>query len=699
MKHTTQMTTKTLVAALLAAGMFSSVAHATDLNYVKVNDNGELNRSTEAATRYSVAVGIQTTAEGLSSVAIGSDTAANGEAAVALGALSDAQGIAATALGQGTQATANAATAVGRQAAASGNGSTAVGSVSTASASAATAFGSGSVASANNATALGQGAQASGSNAVAVGQKAAASEVATTAIGSGAVASGKYATATGTAATASGVASVASGLQSKAEGGSSVAIGRGAVAAENYSVALGSASKTEAAVGTTEATVKGVTYSGFAGTAPVATVSVGAADFERTITNVAAGRIEATSTDAINGSQLYLVANQVGTNVKNIATNAGNITVNATNIANNKAAIATNAGDIAANKADIATNKANIENNTTAINTNTTAINTNAGNIATNANNIAANTADIAENADNIANNAADIAGIKVVNAAQDEAIAAAKTEVIGGENVTIKNEPGANGQNVYTVSAKDTSASVSAGSSAVTVVPGATTKVGGVSVTDYAVDLSAATKESLAKADTAIQNIQAGSKVAVNKAGDTVTLSALTSEVKPGDNVKVKEETVDGRSVYTVSANSSTTAAGSDYVTVTPTTSTGDNGATNTTYTIDLAPTTKQAIDRNATAINGLNGRIDTLSNRIDDMEDDLRAGIAGATALAFLQRPNEAGKSMVSAAVSGFRDQQALAIGYARNSDNNKWSIKAGVGVNTQKDVNWGGSVGYQW
>ena len=111
------------------------------------------------------------------------------------------------------------------------------------------------------------------------------------------------------------------------------------------------------------------------------------------------------------------------------------------------------------------------------------------------------------------------------------------------------------------------------------------------------------------------------------------------------------------------------------------------------------MAPTTKQAIDRNATAINGLNGRIDTLSNRIDDMEDDLRAGIAGATALAFLQRPNEAGKSMVSAAVGGFRDQQALAIGYARNSDNNKWSIKAGVGVNTQKDVNWGGSVGYQW
>ncbi|PSJ79620.1 YadA family autotransporter adhesin [Neisseria iguanae] len=406
MKHTTQMTTQTLVAALLATGMFSSAAHAADIDYVKVNDNGELNLSTEAATRYAVAVGVKTAANGLSAVAVGSNAAANHEAAVSLGALSKANGIAATSLGQGAQATENAATSIGRQSAASGNGSTAVGSASTASATAATAFGSGSVASANNAAALGQGAQANGSNSVAAGQKAAASEAATTAIGSGAVASGKYATATGAAAAASGVASVASGLQAKAEGGSSVAIGRLAQAAEKYSVALGSGSVTQAAVATSEATVNGVTYGGFAGTAPVATVSVGSKGSERTITNVAAGRITADSTDAVNGSQLYQIASRV--------------------------------------------------------------------------------------------------------------------------------------------------------------------------------------------------------------------------------------------------------------------------NG--------------------NAVAINNIN-------NRIDDMEDDLRAGIAGATALAFLQRPNEAGKSMVSAAVGGFRDQQALAIGYARNSDNNKWSIKAGVSVNTRKNVNWGGSVGYQW
>ncbi|TFU99216.1 hypothetical protein E4T85_22055, partial [Bacillus stratosphericus] len=42
---------------------------------------------------------------------------------------------------------------------------------------------------------------------------------------------------------------------------------------------------------------------------------------------------------------------------------------------------------------------------------------------------------------------------------------------------------------------------------------------------------------------------------------------------------------------------------------------------------------------------------------------------------------------------------NQQALAVGYAHNSDNNKWSTKFGVGVNTRKDVNWGASLGYQW
>ena len=60
----------------------------------------------------------------------------------------------------------------------------------------------------------------------------------------------------------------------------------------------------------------------FAGTAPVSTVSVGATNQERTITHVAAGRISADSTDAINGSQLY-GANQQIDNLYNKISNIG----------------------------------------------------------------------------------------------------------------------------------------------------------------------------------------------------------------------------------------------------------------------------------------------------------------------------------------------------------------------------------------
>ena len=119
------------------------------------------------------------------------------------------------------------------------------------------------------------------------------------------------------------------------------------------------------------------------------------------------------------------------------------------------------------------------------------------------------------------------------------------------------------------------------------------------------------------------------------------------------------------------------------------------------------------EKVNQNAGNITNINNRINQIDDDIDDnrqgianinnrigtLDKDLRAGIAGATAIGFLQRPNEAGKSLVSAAVGGYKNQQALAVGYAHNSDNNKWSTKFGVGVNTRKDVNWGASLGYQW
>ena len=109
--------------------------------------------------------------------------------------------------------------------------------------------------------------------------------------------------------------SVVLGTEGKATKDNAVAIGKGALAGHESSVALGSDSETAAAVATTDATINGVTYNGFAGTAPTSTVSIGKSGGERTLTNVAAGRITDTSTDAINGSQLYSVVNGLGFDV------------------------------------------------------------------------------------------------------------------------------------------------------------------------------------------------------------------------------------------------------------------------------------------------------------------------------------------------------------------------------------------------
>nr|WP_218823298.1 YadA-like family protein [Inquilinus limosus] len=115
---------------------------------------------------------------------------------------------------------------------------------------------------------------------------------------------------------ANGTNSVAVGPTAVASTQDSVAMGHGAQASANAGdVALGSGSKTQAVVGTSSASFNNFTLDGFAGTNPTSTVSVGDVGAERTITNVAAGRITKDSTDAINGSQLYSLASQVDSSI------------------------------------------------------------------------------------------------------------------------------------------------------------------------------------------------------------------------------------------------------------------------------------------------------------------------------------------------------------------------------------------------
>ena len=180
--------------------------------------------------------------------------------------------------------------------------------------------------------ALGHQAESTGYKANAIGADAAANGNHANAIGSSAKATGDHAQAFGAGAQATGVRTNVFGSDAAATADYSIAIGNKANASTKNSIALGADSTTRSATNVTSATVAGHTYGGFAGTSPVGSVSVGTAGGERQIHNVAAGKISADSTDAVNGSQLYSVANDLQTQINN--STPGAINNNITNLNN-----------------------------------------------------------------------------------------------------------------------------------------------------------------------------------------------------------------------------------------------------------------------------------------------------------------------------------------------------------------------------
>lgn len=198
------------------------------------------------------------------------------------------------------------------------NGATAVGTGSQAVNYRATALGDYTVASGEDSLGLGTTAQATGDRSISAGLSSQASGVNAIAIGDKAVSSSNDSVAIGEKASATNSQSIAIGSASSSSGSYSVAIGLSAKATDDWSVALGNSSETSKAVSTGTMTVGGKTYT-TAGRSATGTISVGNDNIKRTITNVAAGRVTESSTDAINGSQLHATNQSVDANTQNIA--------------------------------------------------------------------------------------------------------------------------------------------------------------------------------------------------------------------------------------------------------------------------------------------------------------------------------------------------------------------------------------------
>ena len=283
-----------------------------------------------------------------------------------------------------------------------------------------------------------------------------------------------------------------------------------------------------------------------------------------------------------------------------------------------------------------------------------------------------------------------------VVNVAQLSATAkAAKTEVKAGQNVSINETKGANGQSIYTLSAKDDSASVSAGSNAVTVNKGKLTN----SVQDYVVDLSDDTKATLNQVNVNKADI-VGLK-AKNQQQD-VEIAKAKTEVKAGQNTFVTEtKGANGQSIYTVDSKQSV-VTGVDGIAVTKATS-----GLNTIYNVGLSNQTKATLNQvgvNTQNIERLNGAVEkntqsivALERKFDKVEERQNAIGATANAAAALMQVHHAGQSAVSAGVGYYGDEAAVAVGVSALSDMGKWGFKAHVNYNTQEKIGVGASIGY--
>ncbi len=544
------------------------------------NSSGEkaiaIGRTSLANATQAMAMGVQSKASGVNAMAFGANSNASNETTIAIGVNSLASGVNTVALGQGSKATDYSAMAFGLGANSSGRYSIAIGQ--------------GTKAAIEHSIAMGYSANAAEAFSISQGAYSEATQRAAIALGYTAKATDRDAMALGSFANASANSAVALGPHAKSTAYKSIALGADSEAGTNMFDANSTSAVFKNDAGSNSEVRFAASSSSIGGA-----VSVGKAGNERQIHNVAAGRISATSTDAVNGSQLYTVLNNSGFNVQENG--------NAKSRINNNDVVNFKDGNLTtANVTDTENGTiVKFDVNTTNITTNTTTGNA----TATNPNNIAT-AGDVTSAINNVRNmpitftgntgsavkklgeslgivgdgtditSTADANNVTftlnkstVVTAGDNKAVTSGAVDTaIKAINLTTAGNAGTGAVNLATQSlnitgsnglitvakdngievkiddatrkkiddassAKEVSASVS-GSSAVSVTPNGTTKnADGVEVTDYAVDLSQATKDDIQK------GIDAHT-IVTNKGLTFTGTTGTTTAKKLGESVEI---------------------------------------------------------------------------------------------------------------------------------------------------------------
>ena len=440
------------------------------------------------------------------------------------------------------------------------------------------------------------------------------------------------------------------------------------------------------------------------------------------VSNVADGAVNANSKDAVNGSQLYVVKELAGKGWNATATKKAGTTgeVTGTSVAN--VAPGATVNYIAGDNIKLEQNGINFTISTTKDLKagNVTADKFTAGNTVIEDNRVAINNGPsmtsmgIDAGSKAISNVTAGVKDTDAVNVAQ---LKSAKTEVEEGKNTTVTSRIGANGQIIYSVSAKDTSANVTT-SEALVVENRGEKDINGTSVTNYYLDLSQKTKNDIQKgadANTAISSkgltfVGDSNKSDVKKLGDEVEITGddnITTVANPkGVKVKLNKDL----KVNTVTANKFTagdTVVDSNGVTIKNGPSMTKNGINAGNKQITNVAPGRIAAD-STDAVNGsqlhevkadMNNKINKLNGQVNKLGKRVNAGTASALAASQLPQASIPGKSMVSVAAGNYQGQNAVALGMSRISDNGKIIIRLAGTSDTQGKVGVAVGAGYHW
>ncbi|MBY5923771.1 MULTISPECIES: YadA family autotransporter adhesin [unclassified Halomonas] len=601
-------------------------------------------RQLRATGAQAIEMGDGSEASGGKSIAIGVDSAASGDRSIALGDSSTSSATRAVSLGSSVTASAENSVVIGTDSSIATNAinATAIGYSNSVSDQSkyTSVLGMKNTIDGNAVRVLGNNNEINAAYAGISGSNNTVSSVSSHAnvVGNNAAVDGLEAIVVGNFGVASADHTIVLGAEGASTAEEAIAIGHGASASEASSVALGSNSVTDAAVATSGITLAGTDYT-FAGSSPIATVGIGSAGQERTLTHLAAGRVSASSTDAINGSQLY-ATNQA---VEGISSRVDDLE-----------------GQYASLSDDALTYDAGSDK----------------GSLTLGGQN-----------------------GTSITNLADGDISSGSTDAVTGGQLWDLSQQlsgAGGGGGLYSNISSSGPGAQIDAADG---IAMGGGARVeegaeGGIALGSGSI----ADRGGMNGAREAFSDVAVGSTagaLSVGSAGGERQITNVAGGTEATDAVNVRQL----ESVQAGAVNYDRHEDGSvDYGSVTL----GDAAAGPTTVH-NVGPGVADTDAANVGQLNALNQNVQRqfsrLADKIGDVEDEANAGSATAIAMASVPQAYLPGRSMIAVGGGNYSGESAAAVGVSHLTENGKWAFKLNGSGDSQGNMGVGVGAGFHW